>query len=91
MKKEPHPADLIRLYKPRQVLVTKSSRKRAKKHACDEFRYFCFYCALEFISWELAARLCPEGAFALPRPLSRESARRWTPPTPDVGHCQPPV
>ncbi len=91
MKKEPHPADLIRLYHPRHVLATKSSRKRAKKHPCDEFRFFCFWCAREFISGDLAARLCPEDAFALPHPLTWESARRWTLPTPDASHVQPPV
>ena len=91
MKKQHHPADLIRLYHPRQVLATKSSRKRAKKHACDEFRYFCFYCALEFISGELADRLCPEDGFALPHPLTWESARRWPPRTPDASHAQPAV
>ena len=85
--KKSHPADLIRLCNPRQVLATKSSRKRAKKHACDEFRYFCFYCALgSIISGELAIRLAPEEGFALPHPLTWESAKRWTQPTADGSH-----
>jgi hypothetical protein len=87
--KKPHPADLIRLYHPRQVLATKSSRKRARKHACDGFRYFCLWHAFEFLSRDLAIRLLPHGM--LLHPLTWESARRWTSPTRDASHVQPAV
>jgi hypothetical protein len=71
-----HAADLIRLYSPQQVIPTKSSRKRARKHVCDCRRYLCYWHALRegLISVYLAGRLS-DAAFALPRPLSWSRAR----------------
>lgn len=83
---QPHPAELVLLYRPQQMLATKSSRKRARKHTCDGLRYLCSnhagFLHKGILSVDLTVRMMAEANFVLSHPLTWESARRWTPPPP---------
>jgi hypothetical protein len=78
------PGDLILLYHPSRILCTKSSRKRARKHRCDGFRYLCAICAgphwwgKRAVSHELMENLALDADFTLLHALTWASARAWT-------------
>src|SRR6266852_2619740 len=72
------------LYSPgkRLVMVSKSKRKRAKSLPCGKRPWLCRTCgcARHIISLKLEEHL-REALFALPAPLPRRKAKRWTPTT----------
>lgn len=81
-----HRGELILLHQPARVLCTKSSRKRARNHPCDGFRYLCHICALGIvpksvvakttISFDLMVRLRNPN-FVLLHSLTWDAAQNW--------------